>query len=322
MTTAASPDLDAEYRQIREECGLLDRSGRFSITVSGSEAAEYLQGQVTNDVEVLGVGSGCYAALLDRKGHLQADMRILRTTEAEFWIDTESATGPRVLKHLKTYKIGRDVEVAAAERSIVSLIGPGSYEAAGLAPGDEYASVAGTFGGIDSLVVATDLGLDVIVPTESVPAVITELETRRVIPVSEEAVEILRVESGRPRFGHDMTEASMPAEAGIVTRSVDFTKGCYIGQEPVARLHYRGKPNRHLRGLRLKSSVEPGSAVWLGDRELGSIGTAVLSPASGQIGMAILRKEAEPGATVTVESARGPVEAEVVELPFIEDPFS
>lgn len=321
MMTAAAPDLDAEYRQIREECGLLDRSGRFSLTVSGPEATDYLQGQVTNDVE-LEAGSGCYAALLDRKGHLQADMRVLCPTPDEFWIDTERATGPRLLKHLKTYKIGREVEVATAERSIVSLIGPGSFEAAGTAPGDEYSSIATTIAGVEILVVATDLGLDLISPAESSPAVCAELKTRGAISVSGEAVEILRVETGRPRFGHDMTEASMPAEAGIVTRSVDFNKGCYIGQEPVARLHYRGRPNRHLRGLKFMSPVEAGSTVRLGERELGSIGTAVLSPASGQIGLAILRKEAEPGTTVTVESVQGQVEAEVVELPFVEEPLS
>jgi len=319
MTTTSAPDLDAEYRQIREECGLLNRSGRFNLTVSGAEAAEFLQGQVTNDVEELATGSGCYAALLDRKGHMQSDLRVLKTGETEFWIDTEGDAGPRVLKHFSMYKIGRDVEVAAAGRTILSLIGPGSFEVAGLAPGDEYASVTGTFAGVETLVVATDLGLDLIVPDDSVEAVTTDLESRRAIPVSEEAAEILRVETGRPRFGRDMTEASMPAEAGIVDSAVNFTKGCYIGQEPVARLHYKGRPNRHLRGLRFAGTVEAGSPVHLGDRELGSVGTAVLSPASGQIGMAILRKEAEPGATVTVSSGGSEVEAEVVDLPFLED---
>ena len=318
----SAPDLDAEYRQIREECGLLDRSGRFSITVSGSEAGEYLQGQVTNDVENLATGSGCYAALLDRKGHLQADMRILRRADHEFWLDTEAAAGPRVLKHLSMYKIGRDATVEADGRRIISLIGPGSLEVAGLAPGDEYDSAAATIAGTECLVVATNLGLDVIAPEGSAEAVTDELVSRRAVPVSEAAVEILRVESGRPRFGQDMTEASMPAEAGIVEQAVNFTKGCYIGQEPVARLHYRGKPNRHLRGLRFKGPVETGSSVHLGERELGAVGTAVLSPATGSIGMAILRKEAEPGATVTVEGPKGTIEAEVVELPFIEDPLS
>ena len=319
MTTTSAPDLDAEYRQIREECGLLNRSGRFNLTVSGSEAAEFLQGQVTNDVEELATGSGCYAALLDRKGHMQSDMRILKTGETEFWIDAEGDAGPRVLKHFSMYKIGREVEVAAADRTILSLIGPGSNEVAGLAPGSEYSSVTGTFAGVETLVVATDLGLDLIVPDDAAEALTNDLESRRAIPVSEEAAEILRVETGRPRFGRDMTEASMPAEAGIVEAAVNFTKGCYIGQEPVARLHYKGRPNRHLRGLRFSGPVEAGSPVHLGERELGSIGTAVLSPASGQIGMDILRKEAEPGSTVMVSSGGTEIEAEVVDLPFLED---
>ncbi len=319
MTTASTPDLDAEYRQIREECGLVNRSTRFSLTVSGPEAAEFLQSQVTNDVEELAVGGGCYAALLDRKGHMQSDLRILRTGEDEFWIDAEGDAGPRVLKHLTMYKVGRDAGVEAADRTILSLIGPGSHEAAGLAPGDEYASVTGTFAGVEALVVATDLGLDMIVPDDSVDAVTANLESRRAIPVSEAAAEILRVETGRPRFGREMTETSMPAEAGIVESAVNFTKGCYIGQEPVARLHYKGRPNRHLRGLKFAGPVEAGSPVRLGERALGSVGTAVLSPASGQIGMAILRKEAEPGATVLVASGEHEVEAEVVELPFLEN---
>lgn len=320
--SATAPDLDAEYRQIREECGLLDRSDRFSLSVRGAEAGEFLQGQVTNDVEGLETGSGCYAALLNRKGHLQADLRILRVTDEEFWLDTEAAAGDLVLKHLSMYKIGRKAEVEKAERRIVSLLGPGTIEVTGLAPGDEYASTATSIAGVECLAVATDLGLDLIMPADSFAAVTAELESKRAVPVSADAVEILRVESGRPRFGLDMTTATMPAEADIVERAVNFTKGCYIGQEPVARLHYRGRPNRHLRGLRFNGPVVAGSAVHLGERELGVVGTAVLSPASGRIGLAILRKEAEPGVTVTVEAADKTVEAEVVELPFLEGPLS
>ena len=97
-----------------------------------------------------------------------------------------------------------------------------------------------------------------------------------------------------------MTTATIPQEAGINERAVSFTKGCYIGQETVARLHYRGKPNRHLRGLRLARPGANGDPVRLGERELGTVGTAVLSPAHGPIALAILRREAEPGATVEV----------------------
>jgi tRNA-modifying protein YgfZ len=127
----------------------------------------------------------------------------------------------------------------------------------------------------------------------------------------------VRVETGRPRFGADMTTATIPQEAGINERAVNFEKGCYIGQETVARLHYRGKPNRHLRGLRLAKPVEAGAVVRLGERELGRVGTAVLSPAHGPIALAILRKEAEPGATVEIEANGATVQAGVVELPFV-----
>jgi folate-binding Fe-S cluster repair protein YgfZ len=104
----------------------------------------------------------------------------------------------------------------------------------------------------------------------------------------------------------------IPQEAGLNERAVSFTKGCYVGQETVARLHYRGKPNRHLRGLRLSAPVEPGTPVVAGEREVGRIGSAAVSPRLGPIALAILRREAQPGSTVTI----GDATAEVVELPF------
>ena len=134
------------------------------------------------------------------------------------------------------------------------------------------------------------------------------------VEVSPEAVEIVRVEAGVPRFGAEMDTATMPAEAGIVEDAVSFTKGCYIGQETVARLHYKGRPNRHLRGLKLSGAATPGAALRLGEKEVGTLGGAVVSPALGPIGLAIVRREAEPGAELTV--GEDGVTAEVVALPF------
>jgi folate-binding protein YgfZ len=111
-----------------------------------------------------------------------------------------------------------------------------------------------------------------------------------------------------------MTTETMPAEAGIVEQAVSFTKGCYIGQETVARLHYKGKPNRHLRGLRLSAPAEPGAALRLGEKEVGRLGSATVSPALGPIGLAILRREAEPGVDLAV--GEDGVTARVVDLPF------
>jgi folate-binding protein YgfZ len=132
--------------------------------------------------------------------------------------------------------------------------------------------------------------------------------------VSEEAAECLRIESGRPRHGLDLNSSTMPQEAGINERAVSFTKGCYVGQETVARLHYKGKPNRFLRGLRLTGPVEQGATIALGEREVGTIGSTCVSPAHGPIALALVRREASPGDSVTV----GPdaIEAEVIELPF------
>ncbi len=315
MATDLIPDIDAEYRQIREECGLLSRE-RAGIEVTGPEAGEYLQGQVTNDAEGLATGSGCYALLLDRKGHIQADMRLLRTADDRFRIDTAESAGRSLLKHLRTYMIGRQVEVAESAITVLSLIGPGSTAVTGLAPGDEFESTPAKVAGVDCLAVATASGLDLICPPEQAGAVREQLTADGAVPVSEAAEEILRVESGRPALENEMATAPMPAEAGVVERAVDFTKGCYVGQEPVARLHYRGRPNRHLRGLRLEGPAAAGDTVRLGDRDLGRIGTAVLSPASGRIALAILRKEAEPGSTVSIEAADGETAATVVELPF------
>jgi tRNA-modifying protein YgfZ len=313
MEARVAVDLDGQYRVLREQAGVADRSARGKLVVRGEEAADFLQGQVTNDVEAIGEGEGVYAALLDRKGHIQADMRVLRLAPDAFWIDTEAGTRERVARHLGMYKIGRDVEIddVTADHAILSVVGPAAHQVTSTGPlsPENAHRIEG-----DRRVVATDLGLDLIVPAGAAEDVLVELRAAGAAEVSEEALEIARIESGRPRFGAEMSEATMPAEAGITDRAVSFTKGCYIGQEPVARLHYKGRPNRHLRGLRLSGPASHGDAVRLGDREIGTIGTAAISPARGPVALAIVRREASPGDTVAVGDERA--EAEVVELPF------
>lgn len=309
-------EIDAQYRQLREECGLVDRSDRGMLLVSGPDAADYLQGQLTNDIEALDPGEGCYAALLDRKGHLQADMRVLRLREQEIWIDTEPEAIASAARHLQMYKIGREVEIAdvGEERAIFSLLGPASASVAGAPSPPEHASSEASVGGVSCLVVGTGGGLDLIVAAQDAEALRGALLDAGARPIDREAAEILRIEAGRPRFGAEMGPETMPAEAGIVEDAVSFTKGCYIGQEPVARLHYKGRPNRHLRGLLLSGGAEPGAALRLGEREVGRLGSACLSPARGRIGLAIVRREAEPGAELAV--GEDGVTARVVDLPF------
>jgi tRNA-modifying protein YgfZ len=314
---AATVELDGQYRVLREEAGILDRSERGKLRVRGGEAADYLQGQITNDVEALSPGDGCYAALLDRKGHVRADPRVLRLADDEFRLDTEAIATATLMRHLQTYKIGRDVEIEdqTSEHALVSVIGPAAEAITGAGPlAPEHAHRELELGGARCRAVATDAGIDLIAPRANGDEVLAYLLGKGAVEVTEAAAEILRVEAGRPRFGAEMTEATLPAEAGIDERAVSFTKGCYIGQEPVARLHYKGKPNRHLRGLRLEGPAGGGEEIRLGDRSVGSIGTACVSPALGPIALAIVRREAAPGDRVSVGDDERP--AELVELPF------
>jgi tRNA-modifying protein YgfZ len=291
----------SDYELVTESVGLVDRSERAKFIVRGSEAADFLQGQVSNDVEALEPGSGCYATVLSHKGKLRTDLRILRD-EDSFWLDTE-AIGHAVLEHmLRTYSLGRDVqyEDLTEARALLSLVGPAARERLDAAPpAEEHAFVTGEHG----TYVATQLGVDVI----AAPGTTLDVEA-----VSEEATECVRIEAGRPRLGYDMDADTMPQEAGINERAVSFTKGCYVGQETVARLHYKGKPNRHLRGLRLSEPAERGSEILLGERVVGKLGSTCVSPRLGPIALALLRREAEPGTTVQV----GGAPAEVVDIPF------
>ena len=163
------------------------------------------------------------------------------------------------------------------------------------------------------VLVTTDLGVDVICAADDAGRVRAALQEAGAVPVDERAAEVRRVETGRPRFGIDLDDTVIPQEAGLNERAVSFTKGCYVGQETVARLHYKGKPNRHLRGLRLSAPAESGAPLLHEDREVGRLASAVASPRLGPIGLALVRREAPPGSTVAVGDS---ATAEVVELPF------
>ncbi|MGH2713575.1 MAG: YgfZ/GcvT domain-containing protein [Thermoleophilaceae bacterium] len=297
----------SEYELLTEAAGLADRSQRAKFVVRGGEAVDFLQGQVSNDVESLEPGTGCYATILNHKGKLRTDLRILRG-EDFLWLDSE-AVGHAVLRHmLVTYTLGRDVqwEDLTEDHATLSLIGPAADGLAGEAPPEAEHSFTDSGAG---LWVRTDLGLDVLCGRPRADELRAELSVEE---VSEEAAECLRIESGRPRLGVDMDAETMPQEAGINERAVDFEKGCYVGQETVARLHWRGKPNRHLRGLRLSEPVERRTDILLGEKVVGRVSSTCVSPRLGPIALALVRREASPGDTVRV----GTAEAQVVELPF------
>ena len=298
-----------EYDRLRESAGLVDRSHRGKLRLTGTEAAEYLQGQVTNDIDALEPGTGCYAALLTHKGKMAADMRILRGPDF-IWLDAEAVALPFIARNASMYSIGRDVQTqdVTDSHAILSLIGPAARDALDVAPPErEHAWVEGEHG----MYVATDLGVDIICTAADADGVRAALGIEA---VSEDAAECLRIESGRPRLGFDMGSETIPQEAGLNDRAVSFTKGCYVGQETVARLHYKGKPNRHLRGLKLSEPAAHGDEVRTGERVLGQVGSATISPVHGPIALAVLRREVGPGDEVKVGASGA--DAVVADLPF------
>jgi folate-binding protein YgfZ len=308
---------ESEVQTVHQAVGLVDRSERGKLALTGAQAKEFLTGQVTNDVIGLEPGSGCYAAFLTPKGKMQGDLRILDLGD-ELWLDTERATLQALFDMIRHFKIGYDVELhkRTVQQGLLSLIGPHAREIAGaeLLPSAEHTSMRARRGGADVVLVATADGIDAIMAAEDVDAVRAAFVEAGAVEVGEAAAELVRVESGRPRYGLELDESTIPQEAGLNDRAVSFTKGCYVGQETVARLFYRGKPNRHLRGLRLDGAAATGDVLRLGEREVGRLGTVTESPALGTVALALVRREAEPGATITVGESG--TTATVVELPF------
>jgi tRNA-modifying protein YgfZ len=327
MATAQAQTLEADHRTLLEACGLFDRSDRGKLALTGAEAIDFLNGQVTNELATLRAGDGRYAAFLTHKGKMLGDLRVLAlgaepgAPASELALDTERVALQPLFDMIRRYKIGFEVELhkRTLERALLSLIGPGAAAVAhaeGLgAP--EHSNGPVDVEGVTALAVRTDVGIDLLCEAAERERLEAALLARGALPVGEQAVECLRVEHGRPRYGVDLDDTVIPQEAGLNERAVSFEKGCYVGQETVARLYYKGKPNRHLRGLRLSEPGRPGEELLLGERPVGRTGSCAVSPRLGPIALALVRREAEPGSRLAV--AGGPAEAEVVELPFLSD---
>lgn len=314
-------EIDAAYRLLTEEAGCVLRPSFGVVEVSGPDAIEFLQGQLSNDLEALSPGSGTYAALLDRKAHITADCRVAVLDRERILLIAESPAAETLASHLDTYRIGRKVEVvdSTGDRAAVSLIGPATRSLLELGPVNrEDSNAPVVVQGIDCLAVGTVEGVDLICADSDLEALVVALAEKGFVEVPEEASEIIRIESGRPRFGWELDRTLMPAEAGIVERAVSFEKGCYLGQEPVARLHYKGRPNRVLRGLRASKPLETGQTIRGEGRDLGVVSSCCVSPALGPIALAVVRREAEPGSKVEVGDDA--IEAEVAALPLRDAP--
>lgn len=250
---------------------MFDASARQQLRVTGEERSSFLHGMVTNDVEGLPVGGSCYAAMLTPRGAMVADLRVLKR-EGDLVLDTGAGRGATVKDFLNKYLVSEDAELHdAPELAVLAVVGPRAEEVVARWPADAV------LGRLVSLLG----GVDVLVPRERAGELLALVAD--VPRLSRETLDVLRVEAGVPEFGVDMTESTIPLEANL-HRAIHLQKGCYIGQEVIARATYRGQMNKKLMGLLLgEATPAAGTELRHGDRKVGWLTTVVKSEAKGQM---------------------------------------
>jgi folate-binding protein YgfZ len=292
--SAAASGVAAGYERLRAGEPVAARGRAGLVWVEGPDAAGFLHGLLSSDVAGLAPGGDRLALLLDAKGHLQADMRVRRDDAEAFTLVLDPPLAELVAGLLERYHFSEDLELLGPEESdLVTVSG---------VPADrlpaEAVAVAGRIPGTTDLVVDDASATIAALGVPEVPA---------------EALELARVAAGVLRIGVDTGPSTLVQEARLEDVAVSFDKGCYLGQETVARAQYRGRVNRLARGLELSAGAAPGAAVTAGGREIGRLTSLADTPDLGTIGLAILRRDAAPGGEVEVEGAGT---ARVVELPF------
>jgi folate-binding protein YgfZ len=332
-----------DYRALRETAGLLDRSARGRILLTGADRRAYLQGLLTNDIAALAAGTGCYAAYLTPQGRMIADMRVFEMGDAVL-IDLEGDIADPVASRLGQFIFSEDVQVQTLSASTAQLgvYGPRAADAIASAltagrSGDEQSSRAETlrsmatyantrwdFTGVPVFVLASDdiavQGFDLVLPLHLKDDLSALLIAGGAAPIGPEAAEICRVEGGRPRFHVDMDEDTIPLEAGIEDRAISLTKGCYVGQEIIIRVLHRGhgRVARKLVGMAFDPQDAPparGDRILSGDRDIGSITSAVTSPALGRpVALGYVHRDfVKPGTPVMVSGHH----ATITDTPFV-----
>jgi len=305
-----------EYSALHNSALFFDRSDRTRMRISGPKAAELVTGMVTNDVSALLSGEGQYAAALTPKGKIVADLRIFALDEA-LLIDASPAAAPGWKDMVRKYVNPRiapyhdltselsDLGVfGRSARQVVSrVLDLDDKDLAALAP---YGHISRTFGDATVIIARVpeiDLdGFEIFVPSEAALSLRNKLEAAGIFAGSRDTWEIARIESGRPEWGIDMDESTLPQEANFdELGAISYTKGCYIGQETVARVHFRGHVNRFLRKLRFVTRPAPPKGAELFDetgKVIGEIRSSALSPRFGGVALGMVRREVPPGTTL------------------------
>jgi len=309
---------------MRTGAALFDASAREVVRLTGPDRVSFLQGMVTQDVEGLPVGAVADAALLTVKGAMVADARVVKRPE-DFLVLTEPGYGSVVLGVLERYLISEEAELSDATAGFgqLSVIGPEAERRAAqaLALGPPAGAALRPFdaGGATAWALPQGLllpGVDLLVPVDALGGVFGRLLEAGATPVGFAALEVLRVERGTPRFGSDMDERTIPLEANL-QRALHYQKGCYVGQEVIARATFRGHVNRHLVGLRFGegSAPAPRAELFAGDRRVGWVTSVVQSPRLGSIGLGYAHRDvAGPGTELALAGGAGSVWVEA--LPF------
>ncbi|MFZ5471863.1 MAG: YgfZ/GcvT domain-containing protein [Myxococcota bacterium] len=302
-------DVDAEYRAAREGCALLDLGFREMLCVTGEDRVSFLQGMVSNDIARLPVGGSLYATMLTPKGALVADARIFRRSE-DVLLDLEPGAGQRAMDFLQRHLVSEEAELHSLDWGVLSLLGPRASDIAGAAlpSSDELLRT--------SCLLPSLPGVDLLGPREKlVPVAHALLAAPGVTPAGFDAFERVRVEEGVPRYGQELDEDTIPLEANL-ERAISYDKGCYVGQEVIARATFRGQVNRRLVGLFLGASPPSACAeLFAQEKKVGSVRSVVWSPAlGGHVALAYVhRQHAEVGTRLLVHPDGG--EATVLALP-------
>lgn len=293
------------YDALHDDAAIVDRSDRLRMLFHGEKAKETLGGLVTNDVTSLKRGESLSAAALTPKGRLIALLRVVDRGDA-LLVDTEAASGEGFVAMIRKFVNPRlaKYEIVSEAIGCLGVYGPEAVARLTplLVPGDLTAP-SDDFG---------VPGVDLFAPQARLSELRTALEAS--LPVADATtLEIARVEAGRPRFGIDMDGETIPQEANLdQLGAISFTKGCYTGQEVVARIHFRGHVNRHLRRLVAATPLVRGSEVLdSSGKVVGSVRSAVVSPRRGPLALAMIRREVEPGSSVRVKADGAEVEARV-----------
>ena len=327
-------DVEAEYAALRTGTLLVDRSLRGRLRVRGEKAKETVTGLVTNDILALEPGHGVFAAALTPKGRIIADVRVFVDGTA-LLIDAPARAFPGFLAMLKKYVNPRvapfedesatttDLCVAGANSRLVlaEAFGAPSTTLGTLPP---YGHIAVEVEGATILVARTpEVGVDAFdcfVPAALHDVLRTRLLTAGARPGGLQAWEIARIETGRPEWGLDIDETTIAQEANLDDmHAISYTKGCYTGQETVARVHFRGHVNRYLRGLVFETDDPAPPRAALADqagKAVGEVRSGARSPRIGAVALGMVRREIEPGTEVKATWEGGERAARVVRLPF------